>query len=255
MNKAYFSDDELMIRAWDRENIREIMSRRMYLIANEQYREELTTLWVQEKANRDTACLGLNWGYYVGFDEISNAYVVGHAQRRKDELSFLHSVRSLDKQDTVAAGTMNLQPIMTPLIEIAADGRTAKGAWFVFGLDASVRENGEAKAYWTFGRLGVDFVKESKKWKIWHLCYTTDAIVESGTAYRDQEGVVADSGLPWQKYFGEPSIPFKLHDPKLNWSDNFPPEPHEYYTMSAENSYGPEGHTESQKYLHRRGRA
>lgn len=256
MKAPYFSDDELIIRVWDRENIRDLMSRRMYYIANEERRKELDELWVQDGANRKTACLGYNWGYYVGFDAISNAYVVGHNRRRHVELDYYCKANpgTENSRNMLGIGALQLQPLLTPLIEVALDGKTAKGAWFVFGLDASIQPDGSAIAYWTYDKLGVDFVKEEGAWKIWRLCQTTDAIVESGTAYRDQTGVMADGDLPWQQFFGAPTIPFTLHDPKLNWSDNFPPEPHEYTTMTEALTYGPSGHISLQDALRKEGR-
>ena len=60
----------------------------------------------------------------------------------------------------------------TPIIEIAGDGKTAKGIWYSpgIGLSAKPRENGEVVAGGTFfwEKYGADFVKENGAWKIWH---------------------------------------------------------------------------------------
>ena len=84
--KQYYSDDERMIRVWDVEEVKDLMSRRQVLNMNNQRRQELDTLWVSEPKYKKTASMGSNWGYYIGMDEISNYYVVQHTQRQQAEL-------------------------------------------------------------------------------------------------------------------------------------------------------------------------
>jgi SnoaL-like domain len=67
-------------------------------------------------------------------------------------------------------GHMPIHPITTPVIEVAADGRTAKGVWigigFVARTDAQTRE---AQCFWEWDKYGVDFIKEDGLWKFWHF--------------------------------------------------------------------------------------
>jgi hypothetical protein len=67
-------------------------------------------------------------------------------------------------------GGMGIHPTTTPVIEVAGDGKTAKGVWigtgFVAGKD---RETGKPRAMWEWDRYGVDFIKEDGKWKFWHF--------------------------------------------------------------------------------------
>jgi hypothetical protein len=63
-------------------------------------------------------------------------------------------------------GMMHIHPMSTPVIEIAGDGKTAKGVWDSFGPDiASSDELGN----WLYVKKAVDFVKEDGVWKIWHM--------------------------------------------------------------------------------------
>ena len=58
----------------------------------------------------------------------------------------------------------------TPVIEVAGDGKTAKGVWMSPGLET--RKNpatGEFIALWLWGNYAVDFVKEEGKWRFWHF--------------------------------------------------------------------------------------
>lgn len=86
-------------------------------------------------------------------------------------------------------GRLNVHAALGPIIEIARDGLTAKGLWFLDGEegtpytelpDPTVDPLGpilpEPDQYgirryirWVWNRVGVDFVKEDGVWKIWHL--------------------------------------------------------------------------------------
>jgi hypothetical protein len=66
----------------------------------------------------------------------------------------------------------------TPVIEVAGDGKTAKGIWYSIGLAVrgSVDENGNTSVGtgWMWEKYGVDFIKEDGGWKIWHLINLMD---------------------------------------------------------------------------------
>jgi hypothetical protein len=64
-------------------------------------------------------------------------------------------------------GTMHIHPLSSPYIEVAGDGKTAKGIWLSLGVECGSR--GEKwSSYWAMVKEGVDFIKEDGKWKIWH---------------------------------------------------------------------------------------
>lgn len=71
----------------------------------------------------------------------------------------------------VYEGIYRIRWLATPMIEIAKDGKTARGAWIAPGAEAFVEANGSGKghALWNFVRFAVDFIKEEQGWKIWHL--------------------------------------------------------------------------------------
>jgi len=67
-------------------------------------------------------------------------------------------------QDPV--GQLHVHPNSTAIIEVAGDGKTAKGVWDSFGPDvASIDEVGN----WLYLRKAVDFIKVNGEWKIWHM--------------------------------------------------------------------------------------
>ena len=85
------------------------------------------------------------------------------------------------------AGKFTLLLPVTPVIETAADGRSARGMWFVLGLDSDAGDLGtgdpeeralltsktaDGKAYraeCAVWRLGADFNREGEQWRILHL--------------------------------------------------------------------------------------
>jgi len=65
-------------------------------------------------------------------------------------------------------GGMFEHNLTTPVIQVAADGKTAKGLWFSPGHETTRDEKGNLIANWCWGKFGADFIKEDGKWKIWH---------------------------------------------------------------------------------------
>jgi hypothetical protein len=65
-------------------------------------------------------------------------------------------------------GLLAYHMLTTPVIEVAGDGKTAKGIFMSFGNVAGARD-GKAEGQWTEEKYGIDFIKEAGQWKIWHL--------------------------------------------------------------------------------------
>ena len=63
-------------------------------------------------------------------------------------------------------GVLHMHAMLTPVIEIAGDGKTAKGVWDSFGPNIT---NPDKVGNWLWVKYAVDFVKEDGVWKIWHL--------------------------------------------------------------------------------------
>ena len=65
-------------------------------------------------------------------------------------------------------GNMNLHTLTTPVIEVADDGKTAKGLWISPGVECPRVPlfGGEHQAAWCWIKYGVDFAKEDGKWKV-----------------------------------------------------------------------------------------
>ena len=234
-----YTDEELLVRILDKEEIKNLMARRAFYQANNQRRREIDELWVTEPELRATASYGRNWGYYVGLQSIENYYVTAHEEKQRAALETL-GVEALP--ENYGWGCSSFHETTTPMLYIAGDGKTARGLWHVPGQETIMRPNGEAECYWTMDDMAADFVKEDGGWKLWHLVVCNDFFVEAGTDF--QEGTLDPlTGYdPFREEFGVPDVPMVVHNPRYNLGDNYPPMPLPYETYTVEGSMAPEGH-------------
>ena len=112
----------------------------------------------------------LNEGKYVGYEAVKAFFVdYNEAQTRwaNETMRKLFPAELGGKSDEEiwAVGSNTVLNFTTPLIEVAFDGQTAKGMWYVYGSTTEVYSTGP-KAAWNFGRCAVDFIKEDGVWKI-----------------------------------------------------------------------------------------
>ncbi len=229
--KKVYSDDELIRRVTDIEEIKKLANRRVYYLVNEWRQRELDELWVSDPAYRSTASFGRNTGYYVGMEAIRSYYVEKHAADLGD-----------------GVGSMNAHPISTGLVELAGDSKTAKGLWYSIGQDTTPNGDGTALALWKTGKVAIDFVKEADGWKIWHIVEAADCTGEAGADYSAQSPYVDYATDPVAVEFGTPTLPMITHDVTFNWWDNYPAPPQPYETWSDSISYGPEGYPEKTEH-------
>lgn len=69
-------------------------------------------------------------------------------------------------QEDIGPGVLRMHAMLSPVIEVAGDGKTAKGVWDSFGPQIG----GESDVgSWMWIKYAVDFIKEDGEWKIWHL--------------------------------------------------------------------------------------
>ena len=222
-----FTTEETMLRVWDVENIKKVMHRRVYYIANEWRARELEELWVSDPAHQKTASFGRNTGYYVGMEAIRGYYVDHHAREMGDGTGYLSN-----------------HPVTTGLVRLAEDGKTAKGMWYSIAQETRPQGDGTALALWMPEKIGVDFVKEADGWKIWHIMIANDLVCEAGTNNEEDPVYVDYATDPVAVEFGTPTIQKLVHDQTFNWWDDYPPMPQPYEHWSDDISYGPEGYRE-----------
>ncbi len=245
-----FTDDELIVRIMDKEEIKKLMARRAFYYANNRRREELEDLWVKTPEYKATASYGRNWGYYVGMESIARYYVVEHTKKQYAALEAIHAANPAVEVNNLnlGYGCTSFHTVTTPMLYIAGDGKTARGLWYVPGQETEMQPDGTAKAYWTMDNMSADFVKENGQWKIWHLVVCSDFFVEAGTDFKTGTLEPLTGPDPFREEFGTPDIPMTVHNPRYNLSDNYPPMPLPYDTYTIQGSLAPEGHPDYKSY-------
>ncbi len=141
--------------------------------------EIFTALW----STAQDVSLATNEGYYVGRDAVEGYYAALHQRNvltnRLLRACFPEKVEGKTEEETYGIGTMNYYPLDTPVIEIAEDGKTAKGIWTLRNT-YSLLTAGGPEAYWQWAWVAADFIKEQDDWKIWHLQYLNDVHGKAG---------------------------------------------------------------------------
>ena len=153
-------------RANDRGEIENLFNRYMYL-HNAFQDEQIIPLWVKP-----------------GTPGIRARYT--NAGQYTDHESVIRYHR--DRPNPV--GKLILHYTTTPVIEVAADGETAKGVWIMTGNESGLTDPEVAKespdymyspgevqgkkvwAHWVWCKYAVDFLRQDGEWKIWKFrCY------------------------------------------------------------------------------------
>jgi hypothetical protein len=132
------------------QEIHNLMGRRAYLHSAGRHDLEISELWSHHP---DVVFEAEDMGAWTSLSSIRKSYVDGNP--------FPPGTKGLMVEHTLT----------TPVLEIAEDGKTAKGVWISPGHETfPVGEGERPKSHWSWGRYAVDFRKEEDgKWKIWHL--------------------------------------------------------------------------------------
>jgi hypothetical protein len=223
---------EMAERALDVQEIQNVMSKHQRIRDNI---EELNTIWVDpDGPYGKTAHWANPNGIWEGMELVMSYY--GTAAR-ENERKALEAISKLYPEikvvpENYGIGTWGVNSPTNPIIEVAGDGKTAKGIWESNGpsLSSSVVDGKlEVHGTWFWRTYALDFVKEDGQWKIWHMNIVYDISTplnaEYGmdyTKYRPperREGGGGDSsgGLPG------PTRPNP--NPYKNWSPTRVPDP------------------------------
>ena len=188
-------------RALDIQAVENIMNRHVLYHCYGEHIAEMEEIWVQDPVNQATASFGQNQGYYVGYDAIYEAYATGHWNNWISAAKSYCAKNGIDTtgmtDDEICeiyggVGQLLLHVTTTAIIEVAEDGKTAKGYWYSPGMIAETGMAGNSiwEAY------GADFVKENGEWKMWHLHMYTDFMCQFGDNFTTGSSSGGGSGEP-----------------------------------------------------------
>lgn len=132
--------------------------------------------------------LGVNDGYYSGAEAVKGYYEAIH-QRTLLESKLIQQkyptrLGGKSDEEIYGVGVMRAKPLDTPVIEIAGDGKTAKGIWALRAMNVDLTPSGHV-SYWEWGWVAADFVREGDDWKVWHLLYVHDLYLPSDASWAD----------------------------------------------------------------------
>lgn len=170
-----------IIRLKARNEIENLMSRFQYYYTAGMDREIMDELWASDQAGItvEEGCLGV-------YENREGAFPDGGVS------GFFAAAMNIGTPKDYP-GKMNLYTNTTQMIEVAGDGKTAKGIWTSIGtetdggdysyegidpdndkvsgvkLSMTSRDGKRYQADWVWQKYGVDFLRENGSWKIWHM--------------------------------------------------------------------------------------
>ena len=113
-------------------------------------------------------------------------------------------------QEIYGVGTIGYKPLDTGVIEIAGDGKTAKGIWTLRGSYSDLTDQGVV-SYWVWGYVAADLLWEDGAWKLWHLLEVYDVHNPCGTSWARGESKTDYEPVP---EFA-PMADFRLPEPTV----------------------------------------
>lgn len=207
-----FTPMELLERLEWRREIRNVMGR----ISHDYAIKQEAQVYDRYFSRREDVCLGLNNGYYKGAAAVKGYYdALGEEIRLSSALiakMFPRELEGKTEDELNGVGMISYLPFESQVIEIADDGRTAKGIWNVRGSTSRLTAAGPV-ANWIFGWAAVDFVLEDGEWKILNLLLLYNVDHQCGVGFTEPEKVfepvpefapMADFHLP------EPNVPMTV---------------------------------------------
>ena len=180
-NAPVMPDLEKCQRSLDVQDIQNVMSRHAWYYSSGQHDRELRELFALDMPDVSWSN-GNEW--WVGKDLLVNYYVTYFDEfRMRDLRAFAEQHPEVEiKPENLGAGTSMFHTNSTPVIEVAGDGKTAKGIWYSIGQVTQTPGGTQTPTY-MWERYGVDFIKVDGEWKIWHFMVLTDWAAAPGQSW------------------------------------------------------------------------
>jgi hypothetical protein len=165
-------------RAYDAVQVQNVMSAHEFYHAAGLNLEEVDALWVSPTgAYAKTACFFSPAWVMQGVATVRKAYGEGHQSDKikafKELQQAYPELANVDvKEGAYIGGEFAMHTSTTGIVEVALDGKTAKGIWYSPGAGLVPHVNGksvEVGGIFFWEKYAADFVKEDGKWKIWHM--------------------------------------------------------------------------------------
>lgn len=205
--------------------------------------KEWEDLWCKKAPD---PCMGFNNGYYKGYEAISGYYKACRdlMELRTKLVKEANPEEFGDKttEEIFGVGSLDVDNMTTPIIELADDMKTAKGLWYYMRGNTNYEANGINTDH-QWGWVGVDFVYEDGAWKIWHMVFAEDLKFRAGTTWvtpAEPMPVAPEYAAIGDFKFPEPNVPGSIYELWHNRRKvvDFPGLPAPYTTFADTFSYG-----------------
>lgn len=143
------SFEDKVMQLWDVQEVRKLMTKYAYYGYQREW-EKVPEMF----ADRDDIWIDCEgFGVFDGLTGIKRFFVDWHHSMEGD-----------------AKGMVALHLLTTDIIEVAQDGKTARGLWMSPGAETRRRAgDNELEAFWVWGLYAIDFIKENDEWRFWHF--------------------------------------------------------------------------------------
>lgn len=181
--------------AWT--DISNLFARHVYYIRSGMERRDFDELW----ADRPDICYLVNGAGFSGRNAVYNCYVASKEMLQRDVLRTLAELLPGQIEPTEknrGSGEYELHSLINPFIQVAKDGKTAKGTWWSPGIVGHVEPDGTYRAYASAVIFSADFILEGGAWKIWHLRETDEFSTPLDGDSLDRSLANARKGIPEQ---------------------------------------------------------
>ena len=196
MSTLNFNTEELVGRFEDRRDVKNLAGKYVMSLLLKKEPTILADLW----SSRDDISLGVNGGYYAGREALEAYYAsIDAATKKKAQVLkevFPEDLGEYSDEKLYGRGPMEIRSLDNAIIEIATDGKTAKGFFYVFGLVTDISQRGPI-SNWVLGSCCFDFIREQDTWKIWHVLYLEDVNTPAGKKWGDPQSSGAVPGDAW----------------------------------------------------------
>ena len=233
-----FTDEEMIVRAWQKECIGDTIGRLMNYWGNGERERAMEELWVRDPEHRKDASFGTNIGFYVGYDEVRRHFVDEYQQKI---YALVKTYADAGITAEPGTGMTAMHSCTTPLLYIANDGQTARYMCYDLGMSGQGKADGTADCYHEFGLLFVELILEDGEFKIWHVVEEHDFTIESGKDYNDVPYIITDPNDPSFKDNGNPTIKKEVYNNIYGWEYLYYDMPKPYKTYDEDQGYGPKG--------------
>jgi hypothetical protein len=189
MNRGFTAEEKLS-RWEDIREIKNLVGRMSTDYVLKEERNMVERYW----ADREDICLGINTGYFSGRDAVAGYYAAEEAKIAAEsamlQAAFPKELGEKTAEEVHGVGMIDYKPVDTGVIEVAADGATAKGLWMIRGSYSKLTPGGPI-AHWEWSWLAIDFIREDGQWKIWHELYLREIDRPCGYSFVGEEHTYA----------------------------------------------------------------